>query len=81
MLPEQIRVDALLAEVKAHCMCADFQDKGEKFLVIYPPGFFPGGVQASKALGQANALARMLEAMERHWLCSAPTTAFRGVEK
>ena len=60
---------ALLTEVKKHCMCAKFEDVGGKFLVIYPPGYFPNGRQASKAIkgGKAEALRRMLAAMESHW--------------
>lgn len=57
----------LEAQVKAHCMCARFETDGTHFRVLYPPGYYPDGVQASKGLGKAEALRRLLSAMERHW--------------
>lgn len=55
------------AEVLAHCMCFRFEDVGGKFRVIYPDGYFPNGVQVSKAMGKTKALQRLIEVMERHW--------------
>lgn len=60
-------VEALKAEVKSHCMCLHFQELADRYRVIYPDGFFPNGVQASFGIGKAEALHRMLVAMEQHW--------------
>lgn len=71
MTPQQniAALNEALAQVKAHCMCAKFTEVDGKFRVIYPPGFFPDGVQASQAIagGKVEALRRMLSAMEKHW--------------
>ena len=53
--------------VVAHCMCARLEETADKYRVIYPPGYFPDGVQASKAVGKIKALGLMLAAMDRHW--------------
>ena len=61
-------LEAALAAVKSHCMCARFEDLGGVYRVLYAPGFRFDGVQANYAqLGKAAALERMLAAMERHW--------------
>lgn len=61
-------VQAALAAVKDHPMCAKFETIDGKFRVIYPCGMFPDGVQVSFGNGKAIALERMLNVMERHWV-------------
>jgi hypothetical protein len=58
--------------VREHCMCLRFETTGTHYRVIYPDGYFPQGVQASKRMGKAEALTRMLDVMERHWKASFP---------
>ncbi len=54
--------------VEQHPMCARFEDLGGAYRVLYPCGFQLDGVQATYAtIGKAEALRRMLKAMERHW--------------
>lgn len=61
-------VDAKLAEVKNHCMCAAFEDNDHQYRVIYPAGMVLDGVQAIYLhCGKGVALDRMLNAMERHY--------------
>lgn len=63
--------EAKMSEVKAHCMCASFEDRGGQYRIIYPAGMVLEGVQATYAkCGKAVALDRMLNAMERHWKAS-----------
>lgn len=66
------KVRERLAAVKAHCMCARFEEDRTHYRVIYPDGYFPAGVQVDKRLGKAVALERMLIVMERHWKESFP---------
>lgn len=62
------KVTALIAEIKAHCMCAKFEDDGWKYLILYPPGFQLDGCQAVyRQSGKAAALERLLLVIERHW--------------
>lgn len=56
-----------LAEVKAHCMCANFHDDGRHYVVYYPLGMRLDGARANYTSGKAVALSRLLSAMERHW--------------
>lgn len=64
-------VDEKMKLVKAHCMCAKFEDDGRYFRVIYPPGdFATHGAQANYGDGKAIALDRLLAVMERHWIQS-----------
>ena len=66
-------IDRLVSRVKSHPLAADFNDHPGCFLVTYPPGDWPvEGVRASKAGGEAVALKRTLDVMERHWLASFP---------
>lgn len=62
----------LESQVKAHCMCLRYESDATHYRVIYPDGYFPNGVQVSKRLGKAEALRRILDAMERHWKGSIP---------
>jgi hypothetical protein len=55
------------AKVQAHCMCARFIEDETHYLVLYPAGYYPDAVRASKGQGQAVALERMLGRMERDW--------------
>ena len=64
------RLNTLLEEVKSHCMCADFQDLGGVYRVIYPEGMKIDGVQASHSIGKAEALNRMLVHMDQCWIDS-----------
>lgn len=65
---------AILSEitklVKSHCMCLKFEETRTHFRVIYPEGYYPNGVQVSKALGKAEALRKILVYMESHWQSS-----------
>lgn len=61
------RVKDRIEEVKAHCMCAKFEEDRTHYRVIYPEGYFPNGVQCSKGKGKIVALERLLIVMERHW--------------
>ncbi len=61
------RVKELEEKVKAHCMCANFQDTGSYYLVYYPPGMCLDGAQAAYSCGKAIALERLLDVLERHW--------------
>ncbi len=66
----QARIKAVAdakAAVLAHCMCAAFEEAPGYFFVLYPPGFCVDGCRVSKGMGQANALAVLLEKMELHW--------------
>jgi hypothetical protein len=70
MTPQQniAEVNRLIAEVRAHPMCLRWQDDHGVYLVIYPDGYYPNGVQAAHSqIGKAVALRRILDAMERHW--------------
>jgi hypothetical protein len=67
------KVEELVSQVQAHCMCAVFEDLGGAYRVLYAPGFQVDGVQAVYArCGKALALQRILDAMERHWLQDYP---------
>lgn len=68
-------VQESLDAVKSHCMCFCFEETTTHYRVLYPDGYFPNGVQASKRLGKAEALSRILGAMERHWKESFPGAA------
>lgn len=64
-----------LADVKAHPMCAKFEDDGCAFIVTYPAGEFGvvyGGVRAHHRDSKAKALTNLLSRMERDWLNSFP---------
>jgi hypothetical protein len=61
-------VERLISEVREHPMCLHWRDDHGVYLVIYPEGYYPNGVQAAHSqIGKAEALRRMLNAMERHW--------------
>ena len=61
-------LERLLKEVNDHCMCARFDSRGDKYIVIYPDGYgWPAGVQCDKGLGKIEALKRILDAMEKKW--------------
>ena len=61
------QVQNAIDAVKAHCMCARFEENRTHYRVIYPEGYFPDGVQVAKGGGKHTALARLLIVMERHW--------------
>lgn len=67
-----------LADVKAHPMCAKFEDDGCAFIVTYPAGEFGvvyGGVRVHHrdlVGGKAKSLTNLLSRMERDWLNSFP---------
>lgn len=69
------RVERVIAEIKAHPMCGEFQDLTTCFRVIYPVGDFPvHGLQSvvKRGEGRAVALEKLLPVMERHWVESYP---------
>lgn len=57
-------------EVLNHCMCAKFEEDEAQFRVIFPPGFYPHGVQVDKAMGKAKSLEKIFEFMEKTWIDS-----------
>lgn len=63
-----VLVAAAKAEINNHCMCARFTEDSNTYTVLYPAGFFPNGARASKGMGQAKALQRLIEVMERHYV-------------
>ncbi len=66
------RVEALKRQIENHCMCLNLTEDTARYLVVYPSGFYPQGVQAAKGTNKAVALQRILNAMEEHWLASYP---------
>lgn len=60
------------AAVRDHCMCAEMREDKGYYYVIYPDGYFPQGIRASKGGGKWVALGHMLVVMERHWKESFP---------
>jgi hypothetical protein len=66
---QAMEIDRLIQTVKAHPMCLRFTDDHGVYLVIYPEGIWPQGVQAAYTgqLGKAGALERILMHMENHW--------------
>ncbi len=65
-------LEVALSEVKAHCMTLRFQEDEYYFTVIFPEGYFPNGVRASKGLGKIKALKLLLEKLEYYWMSSFP---------
>lgn len=63
-------LNEITAMVRSHCMCLKFEETRTHFRVIYPEGYYPDGVQVSKALGKAEALRKILVYMESHWQSS-----------
>lgn len=68
----QDRIDEiaeLVQQVRNHPMCARFTDEHGVYLVIYPEGYWPMGVQVTHTgrMGKATALRRLLLNMENHW--------------
>jgi predicted carbohydrate-binding protein with CBM5 and CBM33 domain len=54
-------------KLETHCMCAKFEETETHFKIAYPVCMYPNGAQASKSMGKAAALLRLLEVAERHW--------------
>lgn len=66
-----------LAAVKAHCMCARFEDDGARYLVYLPPGYRVDAVGVAKEMqpgGKARALAILLEKLQFYWLVDLPAS-------
>lgn len=64
-------VNGLIAEVKDHHMCGKFVDEGSSYLVVYPYGDWPvDGTRVRHDVGKANALRKMIEKMEEHYVAS-----------
>lgn len=62
-----------LDAVRAHPMCAKFEDDGATFTVLYPAGdFHVDGTRVCYTKGKRWALEQMLVRMERHWVDSYP---------
>jgi hypothetical protein len=55
------------AEVKNHCMCYEFSEDRHYFTVYYPADMYPNGARVARSMGDAKALGRLVEVMERHW--------------
>lgn len=72
----QDRIDAVeraKQEVRDHPMCLRLEDDGAAFFVIYPCGDFAvQGCRSTYRDGKENALLRLLQVMERHWMESYP---------
>lgn len=60
-------ITAAKIEINNHCMCGRFTEDSNTYTVLYPTGFFPNGARVSKGMGQAKALQRLLDVMERHY--------------
>ena len=65
-------VESAKEVVCKHPMCLRFIEDRDTYLVLYPEGYQLDGVRASKSIGRAKALAKMHDAMERHWNESYP---------
>ncbi len=56
--------------VKKHCLCLNFEESKNHFLVTYPAGFEFDGVRIDKNMGKIKALVLLRQTMEKHWLTS-----------
>lgn len=68
-------VDTLIEKVRNHPLGFRLVDDGSRYTVTYPPGdFATHGVRCSYGLvhSKSEALTRILNAMERHWMESYP---------
>ena len=65
------RIDKLREELESHCMCADFMDRGNVYVVIYPPGYtYYQGIQHNLNKGKIHALEQLLKRCEDDWQAS-----------
>lgn len=62
-------INRLIQEIQTHPMCLRWRHEHGVFLVIYPEGYWPQGVQAAYGdpVGKIEALRRILDKMEQHW--------------
>lgn len=62
-------INRLIQEIQAHPMCLRWRHESGVYLVIYPEGYWPQGVQAAYGgqVGKIEALRRILDKMEQHW--------------
>lgn len=69
----------MLGRVKAHPMCARLEVLPSYYWVTYPPGahYLCDGARVSRLGGDAKALARLLDVMERHWIEGLPQAQAR----
>ena len=65
------RIDKLQEELENHCMCAEFLDHNDVYVVIYPPGYTNyQGIQYNLNKGKVHALEQLLERCESDWQAS-----------
>ena len=65
------RINKLREELEGHCMCADFMDRGNVYVVIYPPGYtYYHGIQHNLNRGKIHALEQLLKRCEDDWQAS-----------
>jgi len=62
------KVNTLKKQIKAHHMCAQFEETASYYQVNYPLGFDnPAALRVEIASNKAKALARLLPLMNKHW--------------
>lgn len=66
------KLNDLIKEAKSHCMCLDFSETSNHFIIIYPDGYYPNGLRVEKGSNKSKALKTVIEYMEKHWQESFP---------
>ena len=61
------KLQDLLNQVKNHCMCLQFEETTEKYMVLLPEGYAVGAVRVDKELGKIKALKIIIEKLEEYW--------------
>ena len=62
------RINKLREELENHCMCAEFIDRGNVYVVIYPPGYTNyQGIQHNLDKGKIHALEQLIKRCEDDW--------------
>lgn len=65
------RINELREELENHCMCADFVDGGNVYVVIYPPGYTEyQGIKHNLDKGKIHALEQLIKRCEDDWQAS-----------
>lgn len=65
------RINELQDELENHCMCAEFINQGNVFVVIYPPGYTNyQGIQHNLDKGKIFALESLIKRCEDDWQAS-----------
>lgn len=60
-------VKELLDAVKGHCMCFQFIEDSQHYLIQFPAGYQADGLRVTKVNGKKWALEKALEKMELYW--------------